>query len=418
MNNAKRILALILAGLCLLGVIAPIAFAEEVPRLADILFDNFPRGGKGMIHTPVINYVSTDTGDAIACTYKPDEFSLFLSSKYVQDTYKLTQWDTVINVWFKFDNNDWVNYDDASPSVKAISTLRFTKTEPITADQTLVFLDFRKYIPDRDVDHAFTDILENKDGKYVVDWSKHKLQVKFVVDFEASHSALTMFTSEVATLHIPAQDKLPQISAPTITDAYFNDEKRVVYYQAHQDENTQIVAAAGHNIDTLVKYTINGVESGVFPVSLGKEAYHALTISKKYIPDSISSFTIHVAFRDLTTNTISAWSSAKVKVSQSVPPTVPDIPPVKLPDVGGADPVTTPPETTPQSPDSTPSDTTGDNNTSDTPDHTETTCNICGQVHAQPLGMCLWIFIGIIVCAATAVVCTVIILVSHKKNKE
>jgi hypothetical protein len=337
------------------------------------------------MNAPKLQLVNTDGQYKVECTYIPEYYvSYFMNNSY----HTITDETMTVYVKLRIDGGEWVG--SLYGPLCAIFTRQKSFDYIVTEPTTFTIIDLSKFRPDL-TEGPYVDIIEVKDGNYFIDLTKHTLEVRLCVGYWVQNDEtelidmyempITPSTKLFELTENTAPTSLPQ---PSVDRLVVSAAENAMSCRVAQDPIITGLRQLGHDCYVLFRYKLNGEEtSEIQKVSCTNDAYTKFSLGKlKLLKDktlSENKFVAEFAYYDETTDTTSQWISFDAVITEESDRLA--VFPAQKPDV--------------------------------TPKHP---CGLCQACPAQPMGMCLWMFVGMTVFAVASIVLAVVVFLDYKKR--
>lgn len=331
------------------------------------------------MNAPKLQLVNTDGQYKVECTYIPEYYvSYFMNNSY----HTITDETMTVYVKLRIDGGEWV--DSLYGPLCTIFTSQKSFDYIVTEPTTFTIIDLSKFRPDL-TEGPYVDIIEVKDGNYFIDLTKHTIEVRLLVVYTADDGTHEMPMTASTKLLELTEDAIPStLPQPNVDRLVVSTAENTISCRVAQDPIITGLRQLGHDCYVLFRYKLNGEEtSEIQKVSCTNDAYTKFSLGKlKLLKDkklSENKFVAEFAYYDETTDTTSQWISFDAVITEESDRLA--VFPAQKPDV--------------------------------TPKHP---CGLCQACPAQPMGMCLWMFVGMTVFAVASIVLAVVVFLDYKKR--
>lgn len=335
-------------------------------------------GSKSM-NAPKLQLVNADGQYRVECTYIPEYYvSYFMNNSY----HKITDETMTVYVKLRIDGREWV--DSLYGPLGEIFTSQKSFDYIITEPTTFTIIDLSKFRSDL-TKGPYSDIIEVKDGNYFIDLTKHTIEVYLYVVYKENGNEYEMPITPSTKLLELTEDTIPtSLPQPSVDRLVVSAAENTMSCRVAQDPIITGLRQLGHDCYVLFRYKLNGGKtSEIQKVSCTNDAYTKFSLGKlKLLKDktlSENKFVAEFAYYDETTDTTSQWISFDAVITEESD---------RLAVIHAPN-----PDVTPKHP-----------------------CGLCQACPAQPMGMCLWMFVGMTVFAVVSIVLAVVVFLDYKKR--
>lgn len=331
------------------------------------------------MNAPKLQLVNTDGQYKVECTYIPEYYvSYFMNNSY----HTITDETMTVYVKLRIDGGEWV--DSLYGPLCAIFTSQKSFDYIVTEPTTFTIIDLSKFRPDL-TEGPYVDIIEVKDDNYFIDLTKHTIEVRLHVVYTADDGNHEMPMTPSTKLLELTEDTIPStLPQPNVDRLVVSAAENAMSCRVAQDPIITGLRQLGHDCYVLFRYKLNGGKtSEIQKVSCTNDAYTKFSLGKlKLLKDktlSENKFVAEFAYYDETTDTTSQWISFDAVITEESD---------RLAVIHAPN-----PDVTPKHP-----------------------CGLCQACPAQPMGMCLWMFVGMTVFAVVSIVLAVVVFLDYKKR--
>lgn len=416
----KRIISILLV-ICMLFICSISAFAlTDEEQKVDSLIDKTQPAYMQMLEAAArLRYTIYDATNPVKTNvYQKDGFY------YVDVAYTPSYYFTYFN------NNSYYTLDPNTDYIKLFADIRIdgeswtkemdiyesniqcinnTHTIPFNTNKEFVFNLLSPQKIEGELNNPYKHLFEEKNGFYHLDLSKHTLELRLFVDcvlgpdgneYHLPQSPVSVITA-VTEDNVPTQLPIPDVQRATASQKYNTMSFRVTPHSVIDG-----LKKLSHDMHLKVEYTLhNNTYNVEFPCS--DEYFYVINLgniewitNNEITKDNNNDIEIKCAFYDKTTDTTSDWYVGDVVVQD-----LPDRATIENWEPGKDD-----------APSKVPSNNVSTSINEKKTQKSDKSCNLCGICPVQPLGICLWLFIGIAVCFVAAII--VILVIKKSKSKE
>ena len=416
----KRIISILLV-ICMLFICSISAFAlTDEEQKVDSLIDKTQPAPLQMIEAAEkLGYLSPNATNPIKTyVYQKDGFyyvdvtytpSYYLTYFHNNPYYALNADSDYISLFadVRIDNMKWTHETGTEGMFqKCINNIHQISFDT-SKEYTFTLLSPQK-IDNSIPKGPYEDAFEEKDGMYYLDLSKHTLDIKLYIDpfFIKEECRYRFPAAPVSTIKVLAENDDVQLPIPTVQRTVISKKYNTISLCIAPNNIIDGLNSLKHDMYIKLEYTVSN-ETIAIDIPYSNEYFYTITTDNtQWANIESQDIDIKCAFYDKTSDVISGWYNGKAILQE-----FPDRATIENWEPGKDD-------NKPQKiiEDVRQSALINLDDDIKTKNDSDNKCNICKKCPIQPLGICLWLFIGVAICLVAAVI--VILVIKKSKSKE